>query len=281
MSVTRRKGLDMSLRLLGHVILVSAIIGWSADRQPAHAQQGDPEQAARDCRWTGNDIDLFAGCWSRQMMSDQQRRVANCLSESGSLGSFAFCAAARPLTQEEQRIAECALNSRGDFGVTLSCTGLQSLTAEQQRLARCIINSGANVAAAAICAGGNNLTPNQTVVAECAVKSGGQPYTFAGCVGGQLTTTELQKCLTDGIGGQHGCFGENNTIVQSVRSAWEGASLGPNSAPNGQQQIFGGPNSVFNNPSQLLGGSRAVFQASPPPVNLGTIGGHRVCLPWC
>jgi hypothetical protein len=31
---------------------------------------------------------------------------------------------------------------------------------------------------------------------------------------------------------------------------------------------------VFNNPSQLL-------PQAPPPVQVGTIGGKRICLPWC
>jgi hypothetical protein len=135
---------------------------------------------------------------------------------------------------------------------------------------------------------------------------------FAGCVGGQLTTNELQKCLTVGIDGA-GCFGDNKAIVKAVSDVWKGIAGGPNSVFNNPGQLAGGPNSminnpgqitggpnsvinnpgqlaggsnsVANNPGQILGGSNSVIrnpgQLVPPPVNLGTVGGHRVCIPWC
>jgi hypothetical protein len=107
---------------------------------------------------------------------------------------------------------------------------------------------------------------------------------FAGCVGGQLTTTELQKCLALGIGGA-GCFGNNNAIVKAIGDAWKGVAGGPNSVFNNPGQLAGGPNSVINNPGQILGGpnsaARNPGQLVPPPLNLGTVGGKRVCIPWC
>jgi hypothetical protein len=50
---------------------------------------------------------------------------------------------------------------------------------------------------------------------------------MAGCVGTQLTATELQKCLTNGIGGNDGCFGENNTAVKFVTNAFNDITKSP------------------------------------------------------
>jgi hypothetical protein len=77
-----------------------------------------------------------------------------------------------------------------------------------------------------VCAVGSNLTPEQQVFATCAISTGGQPYAFAGCVGTQLTLNELQKCLTQGIGGS-GCFGDNNTAVKFVSNAFKDVTEGP------------------------------------------------------
>ena len=132
---------------------------------PAFAEQGNPTQAALACRDSIADINQFAGCWSREMMSDQQRLVADCLSQSGSLGAFAFCATQHPLNPQDQRIAECALQSGGNFQTAAACAGMQYLSPDQQQLAGCIFSNGLNAVGAAVCAGGKNLTPEQTVVA--------------------------------------------------------------------------------------------------------------------
>jgi len=53
---------------------------------------------------------------------------------------------------------------------------------------------------------------------------------WAGCTGGQLTQRELTKCLTHGVGGNDGCFGPNNTIVQGLNQLGQFVQqqLGPN-----------------------------------------------------
>ena len=60
---------------------------------------------------------------------------------------------------------------------------------------------------------------------------------------------------------------------------------GDNSFVRNPGQIWGGSNSFVRNPSQFWGGNNSVFnnpaQLAPPPVTLGTVGGHRICLPWC
>jgi hypothetical protein len=80
-------------------------------------------------------------------------------------------------------------------------------------------------------AGDRHLTPEQTIVAQCMVDSGGEPLDFVACAGGQLTARELNKCLSDGIGGDEGCFGNNNSVLVALRnmeSDLRRGGLGPN-----------------------------------------------------
>jgi hypothetical protein len=160
----------------------------------------------------------------------------------------------------------------------------------------------------ATCAGANmfnlQLNPEQQIAVQCVVSTGGQPYAAAGCIASRLTMRELTKCMTDGFGGK-GCFGDTNDLFG--REGWTARTLGqiaggPNSIINnpGQiwggdnsfvrnpGQIWGGDNSFVRNPSQFWGGNNSIFNnpsqllpQPPPPVQLGTIGGKRICLPWC
>ncbi|MGA7383500.1 MAG: hypothetical protein WBW81_02035 [Methylocella sp.] len=238
-------------------LLVSLLTGLIVMPQVAWPQD-NPAEAAANCSDQVADINTFSTCWVSQMMTDQQRQVANCIAGSNGLGGAAFCMAGMNLSPIGLRLAGCAQQSGGNLGAAAACAGLRYLDPQAQRVAACVARNPTNFWGAALCAGGQNLTPEQQVFANCAVATGMQPYAMAGCVAGQLTTNELQKCVSVGIGGR-GCFGENNTIVVLVRDAWRGVAGGPNSVLNRPAQVFGGPNSVFNNPGQLAGGPNSVI----------------------
>jgi len=127
-------------------------------------------------------------------------------------------------------------------------------------------------------------------------------YAAAGCIATRLTGRELMKCFTDGVGGSRGCFGDNNDLFG--RNGWTARTIGqlaggPNSVIRNPGQIWGGDNSFLRNPGQIWGGSNSfvrnpsqfwggnnsIFnnpsQLAPKPVTLGSIGGKRICLPWC
>jgi hypothetical protein len=148
-----------------------------------------------------------------------------------------------------------------------------------------------------VCAAGSNLTSEQQVYVQCAASTGGQPYAFAGCVGTQLTLNELQKCLDSGIGGR-GCFGDNNAVVKLVKNAWKDVTegTGPSNEllgrdgfvgrtlENARRDIehgFGPTNDLFGGQGFAGRTLEDMRQSAPPPVELGTVGGHRVCIPWC
>lgn len=127
-----------------------------------------------------------------------------------------------------QRLAlQCAARSGGDVRNFAACAGGQIvLNPTQQQLVKCAAQSG-SVAGFAGCAGGrlimSQLNPEQRIAVQCIAETGGQPYAAAACTATRLTTRELQKCFTDGIGGARGCFGDNNDLVG--RNGWTARTL--------------------------------------------------------
>jgi hypothetical protein len=277
------------------------------------------QNSVLNCAITAADATSFGACaaaYSGIQMSDDQRVVARCaMQASGDRDRFLTCAGSAlvggRLGPNEQAVLACAANAGGDAGNFAGCSAQQLLggqmSREQQIAIQCAAESGGDPGTMAACAGANmfnlQLNPEQQIAVQCVASTGGQPYAAAGCIASRLTARELTKCLTDGIGGD-GCFGDNNDLVG--RNGWVRRTMGqiaggPNSLINnpGQiwggdnsfvrnpGQIFGGNNSFVRNPSQIWGGSNSVFNnpgqlvPRPRPVQVGSVGGHRICLPWC
>ena len=257
------------------------------------------QQTVANCAMQSNgDEGKFASCAGSRLVGDNltpdQQAVIGCAAEAGDASDFASCSASSLIgnhaSREQQVAIECAVQSEGDPTQFAGCAGTKMLNLP--------------------------LNPEQQIAVQCIVSTGAQPYAAGACIATGLTTRELEKCAANGFGGDDGCFGNNNDLVG--RNSWTARTLaqvagGPNSVVRNPGQIFGGPNSVFNNPGQILGGPNSVFnnpgqiaggpnsvinnpgqilggpnsvfhnpsQLAPPPVNLGTVGGHRVCLPWC
>lgn len=277
------------------------------------------QKAVLDCAAMEADAAAFALCAAPNAgvkMSDDQRILARCaMSSKGDTSAFAACAGTsfiqRGLGPREQAVIACAAGANGDRSAFVGCAASKlvggNLSPEQQVALRCTAESGGDPASFGGCAAANmfslQLNPEQQIAVQCVVSTGGQPYAAAGCIASRLTLRELTKCMTDGFGGD-GCFGDNNdlvgrngfvgrtlgqiaggpnSVINNPNQIWGGDNSfvrnpgqilgGPNSFVRNPSQIFGGPNSVFNNPSQLL--------PQPRPVQLGSIGGKRICLPWC
>jgi hypothetical protein len=259
----------------------------------------------------------FRNCVARRLssgrLSDDEQTLVNCaLDSSGDKDDFTECAGdkviGQTLTPDQRALVRCARDGDAeDFAV---CAGERlvgdSLPDDQRQVvelaARCAAQStdGAQFAA---CAGANlfnlSLNPEQQIGVECIVQSGGQPYAAAGCIATRLTEREIEKCLSGQVGGADGCFGDNNDLVG--KKGWVSRTMGqiaggPNSVINNPGQIWGGNNSFLRNPgqiwggnnsfvrnpSQFWGGNNSVFNnPSQLNVTVGTVGGHRVCFPWC
>lgn len=249
-------------------------------------------------------------------LSEDQRTVISCATESdGTSADFVSCigleAANKYLGRDARTALSCAMDGDGSSEGFVACSAAAMLgdkASKEQRIAlQCAADSGGDIEQAAVCTGANflnmqmGLNPEQQIAVQCLVSSGGQPYAAAGCMATRLTARELTKCFTDGIGGD-GCFGDNNDLVG--KDGWVARTLrdvggGPNSVFNNPDQIWGGDNSFVRNPGQIWGGDNSfvrnpgqiwggpnsVFnnpqQLAPEPLQLGKIGGHRICLPWC
>lgn len=242
------------------------------------------------------------GLLGSRLTPTQMKAVTCATSNNSSIEEFAGCVtngmASNYLSRQQQQVLGCAMNYGAGSGTFASCAGQAffggQVTPETQAAIDCAMQSQGNVTQFGGCAANKflnmHLNPEQQIALQCVVSSGGQPYVAAGCTASQLTGRELQKCFTQGIGGRSGCFGDNNDLVGRngfvVRNIAALAG-GPNSVINNPAQILGGPNSVFNNPRQVLGGPNSVVNQalrnvpSPPPIQVGKIGGHRVCIPWC
>jgi len=126
--------------------------------------------------------------------------------------------------QQAQQVAiNCAQQSGANLNQFVSCAGHQIiLTENQQILVDCAARSGGQTNQLIACAGSqifmNQLNPEQQIAVQCVVETSGQPYAAASCTASRLTERELQKCLSDGIGGPNGCFGDNNDLVG--RNGW-------------------------------------------------------------
>lgn len=229
---------------------------------------------AIDCVSKNSDnADGFAGCLANGLLGDklnfQQRQLLSCATDNGvDSTEFAGCASKALLgtrmSPEADAAIDCAVQSRGDYGQFGACAANRFLNLD--------------------------LNPEQQIAVQCVVTSGGQPYVAAGCAASRLTFRELTKCVERGVGGDDGCFGKNNDLVGRngfvVRNIAAIAG-GPNSVIRDPGQVLGGSNSVFNHPAQVLGGPNSVPNTilrnipSPPPIQVGKIGNHRVCIPWC
>jgi hypothetical protein len=225
----------------------------------------DASEAVATCFDEGADrnIDTFTKCWVVNMMSDDQKRVAQCIAANRGVGGAAFCMSGMQLSPFGLQIAKCAQRHAGDTRAIAGCVGVAALPPEGQRLAACVAANPQNFWGAALCAGGHDLTPEQTVFANCAVATGLQPRGMAVCIGGQAALDELKKCLTVTVS-RDKCFGDNDEVTQAVCEAWRG--MAADSAVNRPGQIFGGANSAFNNPGRLAAGPNS---ADYNPAELG------------
>ncbi len=208
-----------------------------------------------------------------------------------------LCAAGTQMTPEQRRLYDCIAQNFNNYQAAGLCVAGTGLSQDQRRIANCVMQNRGSYVQMGVCAAGGNLTPEQQVFVQCAASSGGQPYAFAGCVGTQLTLNELQKCLDQGIGGS-GCFGDNNTAVRFVKNAWKDVTEGPGPSndllgrdgfvgrtlENARRDLEEGPgptNDLFGGQGRVGRTLEDIRKSAPPPIELGTVGGHRVCIPWC
>lgn len=277
------------------------------------------QRAVVDCAINSEDAVSFASCAASNAgikMSDEQRILARCAMQTdGDVEELLSCTGSAVLEgnlgPNEKAVLGCAVKSGGSSSKFASCSANKlldgKLSREQEVAIQCAAEAQGDATLAATCAGTNmfnmQLNPEQQIAVQCVVSTGGQPHAAAGCIASRLTVRELTKCLTGRVGGD-GCFGDSNDLVG--RSGWIARNLrqiagGKNSVINNPDQVWGGDNSYVKNPHQILGGSnsfarnpgqfwggknsifnnRSQLLPEPRPLQLGSVAGKRICLPWC
>jgi hypothetical protein len=258
------------------------------------------------------DEDEFVDCLGNAVigrsLNSTQRDAVQCASQSGGqFSSFADCAAEKIFsanaTPEMKIAARCAAESGGDlenFGVCAGTAymGLR-LNPEQQIAVECVVSTGGQLYMTAGCIA-TRLTGRE--LEKCVTDGFGGKGCFGDTndlFGYKGWTARTLKALA---GGPNSVFnnpaqvwGGPNSMIRNPSQIWGGPNSmfrnpgqvfgGPNSVFNNPAQVWGGPNSMIRNPGQVLGGPNSVFnnpaQLLPKPATVGTIGGHRVCIPWC
>ncbi|WP_310498006.1 DUF1036 domain-containing protein [Sandarakinorhabdus sp.] len=174
------------------------------------------------------NIENFLSCAAGVGLSDSHRIALRCALSERKHDRFeaGSCLDFIEIDPEARRLYRCVLQNGGSYRQAGLCIGRTYLSKDQQIVTKCVLDNIGRYSQMAVCAVGNNLTPEQQAFASCAVNTGGQPVQFAACFATQLTVNELEKCVSDGIGGS-GCFGNNNTIVKFVNDAWRDVTEGP------------------------------------------------------
>lgn len=202
------------------------------------------EARAQQC-WaqSGGQRAAFGDCMVRSMVGDRERAAYDCVRRGGNNRAVAAtCMVGALGGQRERAIASAVAQCQQRFGSNYNqyplCMASQNLNVggEAGKLIACLQQQGStgnvNMLGTAVCYGSGalNLNAEAQIAVQCAATTGGEPYSFAACAGGQLTARELDKCFTGGIGGQNGCFGPNNTIVQALNQTGQilGQQFGPN-----------------------------------------------------
>lgn len=230
---------DWGVRVPGsHVIPVPQAFADTTQRYvPPLYASAETAQACMDS--SESDQDQFADCMLHKMLGQKERQIYDCSQDGADKIQMAVCMVGAVGGANERRaaqqIGQCYSEHKDDWEQYPLCMTEQNIGGEAAKLLNCVRKQSeageVTFAGTAFCygAGTLHLNPEWQIAAECAATSGGEPFTFAGCAGGRLTVRELQKCLTDGVGG-NGCFGPNNEIVKALRSV--GIDLNEAFGPN-------------------------------------------------
>lgn len=166
----------------------------------ARESMGAKERAAYDCmRSAGTNKQELSLCMLKTNMGSNERAalasVENCARTHGNnWGQYPVCLSAGQFDDKTRRAIDCAQKNMTTGNPNY--WGMASCYAGPQIL------------------GGLKPNAEAAMAIECAMASGGEPSTFVSCTSGQLIASELNKCLTHGVGG-NGCFGEGNTITKA------------------------------------------------------------------
>ncbi len=186
------------------------------------------------------DREKFALCMVENMAGTKELEIFNCIKSGSTPEERTLCLFGKLGGAKERQIAAQLSQCYQQFGTDYSkyplCMAGSAFDGDLAKLVGCMQQQAqtgsVSIYGTALCYGQSklNLNPETQIILQCAVASNGNGYAFAGCAGGQLMAKELDKCLTNGIGGANGCFGNNNTIIKGLKDIGNllRADFGPN-----------------------------------------------------
>jgi tetratricopeptide (TPR) repeat protein len=181
------------------------------------------ETRLKQCKTQSTDSRQFMNCLVDRAMPKEYRITSQCVQNNPSDYGRAFVCSTdnRQLLgayDKFKQINDC-VNKTGskDASNIARCSGDSSLGDNERYYLSCVTENKGDLKTAAVCALIKDLTPEQQIAISCAISSGGQPQLFAACAGGQLLARELDKCWTNGVATDGGCFGPNNEFRNILR----------------------------------------------------------------
>lgn len=182
---------------------------------------------AEECyaRADGNRDELFL-CAAEKSMGKQERAAVECARERDQTAT-GLCLLGNNLPAGQQQaiqdVADCYQNYGKNWDEYPLCMAEKKADPQTARIINCArqqMQQGQepDYWTLGYCAFGQsflNPNPESAIAIQCAMATRGQPGPFVACAGGRLLYRELDKCLNDGIGGDHGCFGKNNTLTKA------------------------------------------------------------------
>jgi len=165
----------------------------------AEKAMGSKERAAVECVRSAHDDTAAAGlCLLGNELPAGQRKsvqdMADCYQANGTnWDDYPICMATKQADPQTARLINCARQQmqqgqQPDYWTLGYCAFGQTFF---------------------------NPNPESAIAIQCAMATRGQPAPFVACAGGQLLYRELDKCINDGIGGDDGCFGKNNSLTKA------------------------------------------------------------------
>lgn len=246
-----------------------------------------------------DDWQQGALCVMKDKIPKEAAQAIGCIQHGGSTSAIAGCVVAGNLPNEFQKPAQCVAEAAGDpVGVGI-CLAADGLTPDQRIGLQCAMSSGGEPTTFATCTLGRLAVKEFT---QCLDKKFGEANCFgenneirklvknllgqdihSGTVAGQLLNAQLEVVkFTVGFAQATGKGLENlvnnagregERFVQNVGREVERA--GQNIAREGGNAIkwFGDRTG--------LSSIKVPPISPPPPIEVGKIGGTRVCIPWC
>jgi uncharacterized membrane protein len=157
----------------------------------------DPLVAARNCAGYINDGKAaFAKCWMKQVATDKQKHILDCVSQTSSAAAMAVCATKGSLSSDGRRVAECAQEYAETKTPRLlaRCLARGQIDEKTEDLIRCATNN--SLSSIAICTAGVQMTEKQRRLVNCVAENNQDYKAAATCIVADRLSPEQRTIAT-------------------------------------------------------------------------------------